>query len=122
MILQNKTNFLPILSEPFLFMCSLLLFKYILGLMFLCAFSCIRTVYREMRRIIPYSVRTRENTDQKKSEHGHFSRSEICFFKVFTVSLRRIEEKTVSSKKWRNILITTSKTVSLLFKSFLQYI
>ena len=29
-------------------------------------FSRIRTVYREIRSICPYSVRMRENTDQKK--------------------------------------------------------
>ena len=28
----------------------------------------------------PYSVRMRENTDQKNSEYGHFSRSEGCVF------------------------------------------
>ena len=30
----------------------------------------------EILRISPYSVRIRENTDQKNSEYGHFSRSE----------------------------------------------
>ena len=29
-----------------------------------------------MRSISPYSVLMRENTDQKNSEYGHFSRSE----------------------------------------------
>ena len=29
-----------------------------------------------MREKCPYSVRMRENTDQKNSEYGHFSRSD----------------------------------------------
>ena len=40
------------------------------------AFSCISTEYGEIRNISPYSVRMRENTDQKNSKPGHFSRSE----------------------------------------------
>ena len=39
-------------------------------------FSRIRTEYREMRSILPYSVQMRENTDQKNSVFGHTSRSE----------------------------------------------
>ena len=35
--------------------------------------SRIRTEYGEIVRISPYSVRMRENTDQKHSEHGHVS-------------------------------------------------
>ena len=38
------------------------------------SFSLIRTEYSEMLRIFPYSVWMRENTDQKNSEYGHFSR------------------------------------------------
>ena len=38
-------------------------------------FSRIQTEYGEIRSISPYSVRVRENTDQKNSEYGHFSRS-----------------------------------------------
>ena len=40
-------------------------------------FSRIRTKYREIGSISPYSVRMRVNTDQKNSEYGHFSRSDI---------------------------------------------
>ena len=40
------------------------------------AFSHIRTEYKEILRISPYPVQVRENTDQKNSEYGHFSRSE----------------------------------------------
>ena len=38
-------------------------------------FSCIQTEYGEIRSICPYSVRMRENTDQKNSEYGYFSLS-----------------------------------------------
>ena len=38
-------------------------------------FSHIRTEYGEIFRTSPYSVRMRENTDQKNSEYRHFSRS-----------------------------------------------
>ena len=37
-------------------------------------FSRIRTEYREIRSISPYSIWMRENTDQKNSGYGHFSR------------------------------------------------
>ena len=48
-------------------------------------FSCLRTEYGEMRSISPYSVRIRENTDQKNSEYGHFSRS-VSFSIIFQSS------------------------------------
>ena len=35
-----------------------------------------RTEYGEIQSISPYSVRMRENTNQKNSEFGHFLRSE----------------------------------------------
>ena len=38
-------------------------------------FSRIQTEYGGTVRISPYSVRARENTDQKNSEYGHVSRS-----------------------------------------------
>ena len=38
-------------------------------------FSWILTEYGEIHRISPYSVRIQENTNQKNSEYGHFSRS-----------------------------------------------
>ena len=44
---------------------------------FLCSlFSRIRIEYGEIHRIFPYSVRMRQNTDQKNTEYGHFSRSD----------------------------------------------
>ena len=50
-------------------------------------FSRIWTEYGEMLRIFPYSVRMRENTDQKGSEYGHFSRS-VSLFNVFQLSVQ----------------------------------
>ena len=35
-------------------------------------FSCIRIEYGEIQSIFPHSVRMRENTEQKKSDYGHF--------------------------------------------------
>ena len=43
--------------------------------LFWTAFPRIRTEYREMRSISPYSVWMRENADQNNSEYEHFSRS-----------------------------------------------
>ena len=40
-------------------------------------FSRIRTEYGEIRSVSPYSVQMRENTDQKNSKYGYFSRSDI---------------------------------------------
>ena len=42
-------------------------------------FSCIRTEYQHLPSGSPYSVRMRENTDQKNSECGHFSRIATLF-------------------------------------------
>ena len=55
---------------------------------FLCSlFSRIRIEYREIHRIFPYSVRMRQNTDQKNTEYGHFSRSDRnnATLKVFVI-------------------------------------
>ena len=49
--------------------------KYSNSKFFCSVFSRIRTEYGEIRSISPQSVRMRENTDQKNSEYGHFSRS-----------------------------------------------
>ena len=47
-------------------------------------FSRIRTKYGEILCIYPCSARVRENTYQKKSENGHFSRSAIFERKPIT--------------------------------------
>ena len=44
-------------------------------------FSRIQAEYGEIRSISRYSVRMRENTDQKNSEYGRFSRSGLFFSK-----------------------------------------
>ena len=38
-------------------------------------FPRIRAEHETIRSISPYSVQKQENTDQKNSEYGHFSRS-----------------------------------------------
>ena len=56
-------------------------------------FSLIQTEYGEIQSIFPYSVRLRENTEQRNSEYRHFSRSLIYESKfismknIFSVSL-----------------------------------
>ena len=45
----------------------------------------IRTEYGEIRSISPYSVRIRENTDQKNSEYGHILRSVCCLTQFITM-------------------------------------
>ena len=37
--------------------------------------SCIQTKYGEIQSIFPHLIRMWENTDQKNSQFGHFSRS-----------------------------------------------
>ena len=105
-------------------MCSLLLFKYILGLMFYAHFPAFGLYTEKCGESFRIQSQRGKILTKKRSEYGHFSRSEICFFKVFTVSLRRIEEKIEKIRKngETSTSKTTSKTVSLLFKSFLQYI
>ena len=39
--------------------------------------SCIGTEYGDLQNKSPYLVETRENADQKISEYGHFSRSDV---------------------------------------------
>ena len=50
-------------------------------------FSRIRTDYGEIWSIFSYSVRMRENTDQKNFEYGHFSRCVIGTTNSFCYSL-----------------------------------
>ena len=50
--------------------------KYPYSEYFWYVFSRIWTEYGEILRISPHSVQMRENTDQKNSEYGHFSRSD----------------------------------------------
>ena len=49
--------------------------------LFWSAFSCIRTEYRDIRSISPYSAQMRENADQNNSGYRHFLRSAAYFSK-----------------------------------------
>ena len=49
--------------------------------LFWSVFPHIQTEYGEILRISPYLVQMRENTDQKNSDYGHFSRSVIVLEK-----------------------------------------
>ena len=48
--------------------------------LFLSAFSCIRTGYGEVLRVSLYSVQMQENADKNNSKYGHFFRS-VKYFK-----------------------------------------
>ena len=78
--------FVKIITSLFSEKSSSLMFDRVLNMLLLIAhekcpyseffwsvFSRIRTEYGEILRISPYSVRMRENRDQKNSENGHFS-------------------------------------------------
>ena len=66
--------------------------------LFWSVFLSIRTEYREILRISPYSVRIRENTDQNNSEYGHFLRSANkinhgrLYFNIATVKLAHTQK------------------------------
>ena len=47
----------------------------------------IRTEYREVQSISPYSVRMQGNTDQNNSEYGQFQRSATCYVPNFTINI-----------------------------------
>ena len=49
-------------------------------------FSRIWTEYGVKLRISSYSVQMRENTDKKKSEYGHFSRSASSLHEEFRLN------------------------------------
>ena len=55
-------------------------------------FSHIRTEYGEILRVSPYSVQMWKNTDQKNSEHGHFSRSDnfVLFLQLESLNRRLV--------------------------------
>ena len=64
-----------------------------------------RAEYGEIVRISPYSVEMRENTDQKNSEYGHFSRSvcfNLCFCSLLNTGLycNNIESHTEKHSKY----------------------
>ena len=54
--------------------------KYPYSELFWSTFSRIRTDYKEIRSISPYSVRIRENAEQNNSEYEHSLRSDWIAF------------------------------------------
>ena len=58
------------------FKLTFLSLNYFFDLFFWSIFSRIRTKCKEIRSMSLYSTRIRENTDQKNSEYGHFSRTD----------------------------------------------
>ena len=71
-------------------------------------FSSIRTEYGERRSISPYSHRLRENTDQKNSVFGHFSRSVVSFISLMKVVIK--------SRKSPNVLWPMPGTFSYILQ------
>ena len=66
-------------------------------------FSRIRTEYREILRISPYSVRIRENTDHKKGRiWAHFTQCQFAVLHSSKVSLNKkcIIEVTYNLVAW----------------------
>ena len=71
-------------------------------------FPRIWTEYGKILHTSPYSVRIRENTDQKNSEYGHFSRSVNCFifFLVFNNFHQLGEDQRFSSGEQTSLIIS----------------
>ena len=62
--------------------CKLAFQENCLYLQFFCSvFPGIRNEYGDIRSIFSYSFQMRQNTDQRKSEYGHFSRSARSAFR-----------------------------------------
>ena len=73
--LKTKAHSLVILSHKCLNLLFTLREKCPYSEFFWSVLSLVRTEYGEILNISPYLVQIRENTDQKNSEYGHFSRS-----------------------------------------------
>ena len=82
-------------------------------------FSSIWTKYREILCIFPYSVLMRENTDQKNSEYGHFSRSVKCTKKVKGVIMYNLRNTIFYMKT--NVLQDLHICISVPLKLFGPY-
>ena len=72
-LLTQSTVFRRVVKDRLSIVFSTLREKCPYSEIFWSVFAHIRTEYREIFRIAPYSVRMRENTDQKNSKYGHFS-------------------------------------------------
>ena len=76
---------------------------------FMSVFSCIRTEYREIRSISPYLVQMRENTDQKNSEYGYFSRSSIYPPQLHKTDKKLSHEDFLWKRWYKNVAKLTRK-------------
>ena len=86
--------------------------------LFRSVFSLIWTEYEEIRSITPYSVQTRENTDQNNSEYGHFLRSANHWItKLHKLMKRRIGNFRQFQKIMKDYLLNKA----LLLSSLAQY-
>ena len=87
--LDNKYSGEPMfsLANEMLFNWRHFLKSVQMGSFFWSVFSRFRTEYGEIQSISSYSVRMRENTDQKNSVFGHYSRSEIYFIVLVSFNL-----------------------------------
>ena len=74
-------------------------------MLFWSRFSRIWTEYGDLKSKHPYSVQMRENTDQKNTEYGHFSRN--VFFVLF-LELKII--KAVIARSLYKYFVLQSKT------------
>ena len=93
---------------------------------FLVSFFRTRTEYGELQNKSPYSVRMRENMNQKNFEHGHFSRSVLIgvqnrsvsipasFFSIFCLtSIYNIYNITkLAIIMWTNLYTNTNRRIS----------
>ena len=68
-------------------------------------FSHIRTEYGEIFHISRYSVQMPENTGQKNSEYGHFSRSDVFLKKTGRRTIHYNSEKEFSNGTFTELLI-----------------
>ena len=68
-------------------------------------FSCIWTEYGDLRSSSPCSVRIRENTDQKNSVFGHFSRS-VRLQKKYPM----LKKSSLTSNLFKNYFKTLKET------------
>ena len=72
--------------------------KYPYSELFWSAFSRIRTEYRVIPRISPYSVRIGEFADQNNSEYGHYSPNVYVYCELSEMKQQEKKKVTVMAK------------------------
>ena len=100
--------------------------------LFWSVFSRIRTEYREIQSISPYSVRMQENTDKNNFEYGYFLRNGLFSYLKFLPLYQRIYSKgsrisqkasnlchiwLANSRHWNHSIVGTSGKAQI-FHSF----